>query len=410
MRKHSQRGSSIVAVLVSLVLVSASLGVYINTQAQLAESRRFVYEDASAQSNTTIYNGWAARGLDPVALQTANSALVPPSSQRKASSLSATTLTSPDRAAAVGALRLSTTGATAVSNLDNLSQADRAAYLQDLQGNLQRRSLGGFTVGISQGAPGGLPPPEPILTSLAAGSSYSGAQLVAADPDSPQGVIVRYTVDGSIPNESSPVWDPAALWSEASIPLSANFRAFHPDTLVWNPSISRTVNFTITAGLIITRLTTGVAAADEFFTIEDVLSGSDGLALAPVGPASAVVYYTLDGSDPRVSGTRFSYATPILPWLESFPIDGVPVIAYVDSGDPRYEDSDPVSVRMRPDPVPLPGADIAGLAPRLSPGSPLSAAVPPAWAAQSGFLVPGLAAAPSGGAFGNFLPSITINF
>lgn len=408
MRHTSCRGSSIVAVLAALTLVTASLSVYVSTQAQLLETRRYVYQDASTQANTTLYNGWAARGLDPAALQMANGALLPPSSQRKASSLSSTTVASSDRASGVGALRITTAAAAAVSSLDSLSAADRTAYLLD-QASRERRGVGGFTVGVSQGAPGQLPPPQSLRSSLAAGATYAGSQLTILDPDSPIDTVLRYTTDGSIPSENSPLWDPIALWSEASIPLAITFRAYHPDTLAWNPSPPVAVNYSVSAGILVSRISGGLAAADEYFTIEQVLSASDGLSLSAQGPSSFTVYYTLDGSDPSSSASRLTYVSPILPWPSGFPSDGVPVLAFVDSHDLRYDDSDIVSVRMRPLPTALPSPAIAGILPALPVGTTLQASLPNGWDLHAPLLVSAIAAG-ANGSYGSFLPSITLNF
>jgi len=125
----------------------------------------------------------------------------------------------------------------------------------------------------------------------------------------PPGTTYRYTTDGSTPTANSPLWDNNPGWTPASFPGQVTLAAFNTDPQ-YAPSVPVTATFTM-------QLQVAFSRADDrsvnlyAFTLADLTSPpATGIVLSENVPGYTILY-TLDGSDPTVSGT--TYAGPFVP-------------------------------------------------------------------------------------------------
>lgn len=196
---------------------------------------------------------------------------------------------------------------------------------------------------------------------------------IASLPSSnPPGTTYRYTTDGTTPTAASPLWDNNPGWTADSFPAQVTLAAFNSDPQ-YSPSVAVTASFSL-------RLQVAFSRADSRsgnlygFTLADLASpAATGIVLTANVPGLTILY-TLDGSDPTVSG--LVYAGPFVPAQGQFG-PTVPLNVAVVSQDPRYVSSPVSGYSLATITVPLGSPTfVTDNSLPLAPGTPVVLSVP----------------------------------
>ncbi|NLN85251.1 MAG: T9SS type A sorting domain-containing protein, partial [Candidatus Cloacimonetes bacterium] len=139
----------------------------------------------------------------------------------------------------------------------------------------------------------------PPYLSPAPGTYTEPINVTSVGGTNPSGGIIRYTIDGSIPTESSPVFDAPIEIGLNTIDVNISIRAFKDG---WIPSTPQTGVYSVTGQVELPEILFSPAAG-TYQTAQSVSFAE------PILPANTTIRYTLDGSEP----TAFSaaYVTPI---------------------------------------------------------------------------------------------------
>jgi hypothetical protein len=170
----------------------------------------------------------------------------------------------------------------------------------------------------------------------------NGAAGWLSFPESnPFGTVYRYTVDGSEPTAASSVWNQtvASAMTPMTFPPILRIRATHPDSrFTPSPVVSRSPLRLQMPGVTFGREVPKVN--NQQFTYGEVVSSSNRIVLASeVATPLATLYYTLDGSDPAVSGIPYSgpFMVPLELWSATTPpVATLRVANRGPSDDPRF--------------------------------------------------------------------------
>ena len=139
----------------------------------------------------------------------------------------------------------------------------------------------------------------PPYLSPAPGTYTEPINVTSVGGTNPSGGIIRYTIDGSVPTESSPVFDAPIEIGLNTIDVNISIRAFKDG---WIPSTPQTGVYSVTGQVELPEILFSPAAG-TYQTAQSVSFAE------PILPANTTIRYTLDGSEP----TAFSaaYVTPI---------------------------------------------------------------------------------------------------
>lgn len=140
---------------------------------------------------------------------------------------------------------------------------------------------------------------ETPVFSLPSGT-YTTAQTVSVNPVTlPAGATIHYTIDGSEPDMTSPVYTTAFSIGLNST-LNLKVKAFLAN---WIASETYSANYTVTGTVAIT--------APVFSIPEGVYTTAQSVTILAAIPATATVRYTIDGSDPTPSSPIYTAAISI---------------------------------------------------------------------------------------------------
>jgi type II secretory pathway pseudopilin PulG len=196
----------------------------------------------------------------------------------------------------------------------------------------------------------------------------------------PPGTVYRYTTDGSSPTASSPIWDNDPGWTPESFPQQVALAAFNTDPQ-YAPSPAVTAAYSMQLIVSYGRVD-GPLNEPYGFALSDILDpADDGIVLTTNIPGFAILY-TLDGSDPAVSGV--SYSAPFAPSQANFSASsgnadltgastGTATLKYVAiSNDPRIVSSQEMAQTLNSVAVPLSAPTfVTDNSQPLAPGTPV---------------------------------------
>ena len=226
--------------------------------------------------------------------------------------------------------------ALAQRNLGGSARVDAINYSVASAGIQATRGAGiGFAIETSgAAAPSNAIPLAPPSFNIQGDLTHAAFPLddIATLPSAnAPGTVYRYTTDGSTPTASSPVWDNNPGWTPASFPAELTLAAFNTDPMY---AASAPVTAAYSMQLIVTYgRADGRTSAPYGFTWADLALPSDtGIVLSANVPGYPVLY-TLDGSDPAVSGT--TYGGPFAPAAGQFNPTAMLKLTAV-STDPRF--------------------------------------------------------------------------
>ncbi|MDP2174192.1 MAG: chitobiase/beta-hexosaminidase C-terminal domain-containing protein, partial [Candidatus Cloacimonadaceae bacterium] len=128
--------------------------------------------------------------------------------------------------------------------------------------------------------------------------TYTSAQTIAISAPIPAAATIRYTLDGSEPQATSPVYS-APINLALNTNTTIKVKGFQTD---WTPSITHTAIYTITGEVAIN--TPVFSPAPGIYTTAQSVSINTSTA-----PAGSIIRYTTDGTDP--TATSPIYAAPI---------------------------------------------------------------------------------------------------
>lgn len=129
---------------------------------------------------------------------------------------------------------------------------------------------------------------------------YQTAQNITINTAVPAGAVVHYTIDGSEPDQTSPIYGgsiPMALGTT----MTVKTKAFLTD---WTPSITHEATYTTTGQ--VTIQTPVFDPLPGLYTSPQMISVTD-----QTTPAGAVMRYTTDGSDPTEASPIYSGSFPV---------------------------------------------------------------------------------------------------
>lgn len=182
----------------------------------------------------------------------------------------------------------------------------------------------------------------PGLVPLTVGSFPATSWVIL--PPNPPGTVYRYTVDGSVPNWGSPVWNMAAATAVnvANFPGTMQIAAFNSDPSYSTSSVARLGPITMLLPSVAMVRNSG--GSSTIFTYWDMTGGPpNGMLFAPgvnLPGVSLAIRYTFDGSDPRTSPTTTTYTgnfvVPFSFW-NTAPIPATAIVHAILVGpDTRY--------------------------------------------------------------------------
>lgn len=151
--------------------------------------------------------------------------------------------------------------------------------------------------------------PDPVFTP-AAGTYTSNIQVVLNTQTNPAGATLRYTLDGSEPNESHPAYS-QPIQLQASGDYTVKVKAFKAD---WLPSQTHTAQYSLTGQ--IQLMPPYFSPAPGTYT-EPINVTSVG----ETNPSGGIIRYTTDGSVPTESSPIFSAPIEIDLNTENFTIN-----------------------------------------------------------------------------------------
>jgi hypothetical protein len=186
-----------------------------------------------------------------------------------------------------------------------------------------------------------LPPTVSVATPLSTASFPATSWFTL--PANPPGTSYRYTVDGSTPTASSPIWTAAvaAAINDVNFPAQINIGAFNADPRYASSTVTTLGSIQMALpGVVYSR---NDLSTSTVFTYAQMTSVPvDGIILGPSGILTGVTYsikYTCDGTDPRSSGTAVVYAgdfvVPFANWTGSGGTTATLMVS-LTSSDPRY--------------------------------------------------------------------------
>ncbi|MDZ4182360.1 MAG: chitobiase/beta-hexosaminidase C-terminal domain-containing protein, partial [Candidatus Cloacimonadaceae bacterium] len=137
--------------------------------------------------------------------------------------------------------------------------------------------------------------PTPMFTPPA--GTYQTQQSVSLNTNTtPTGSTLRYTLNGTVPTESSPAY---AAGNPIALPMSAvttiTVRAFKAD---WTPSNSVSATYNVTGQVSFPAIV--------FSPPQGTYTSPQSIAISAPIPATATIRYTLDGSEPTVTSSIYS--------------------------------------------------------------------------------------------------------
>jgi type II secretory pathway pseudopilin PulG len=212
-----------------------------------------------------------------------------------------------------------------------------------------------------------LAPPTFNIQGDLTGAAFPLNDIATLPSTNPPGTTYRYTLDGSVPTASSPIWDNNPDWTQTTFPQEVALRAFNSDQQ-YAPSATVTATYSM-------QLSVSFGRADDRtsnlygFTLADLSSAqATGVTLTENVPGFTILY-TLDGSNPTASPTAASYSGPFVPLQAQFG-PTVPLEVAAVSTDPRYVSAPTALYTLTTITVPLqPPTFITPNTQPLSPGS-----------------------------------------
>ena len=143
--------------------------------------------------------------------------------------------------------------------------------------------------------------PDPVFNPAA--GLYQTAQVVSINVSNvfPAGATIHYTMDGTEPDASSPVYNnPIVLATNSQTTIKA--KAFKEN---WLPSATYTADYTITGTIVWND-------GPRFDPIPGVYQSAQEVGIIALpNPSSAIVRYTTDGSDPTEASAEYTTAISI---------------------------------------------------------------------------------------------------
>jgi type II secretory pathway pseudopilin PulG len=288
----SNRGFSIVSTIVAIILIGIATAGIVKFAGAYGTHMQQMNTLVQENSYRVFQNELALSGASPLGMGTTN-----PLSGSYISGSSPT----PYSQMVAGAGRTLTGSATVGAYATTQDMGNRSGAL-------------GFRI-----SPTGTAVPAPPATPLAPPSFlYSGVVPEAAfspnltgeivsNAGNPPGTVYRYTIDGTSPNATSPIWISTSFLTAFPLPATLRAAAFNSDpdwsqSAVVSAALSRnlTINYSRSLG-----------GASTGFLYTDVTGGTNNIVLTiPNMPPGTVISYTYDGSNPASSGTAVSYAAP----------------------------------------------------------------------------------------------------
>jgi hypothetical protein len=138
--------------------------------------------------------------------------------------------------------------------------------------------------------------------------------IATLPPTNPPGTVYRYTTDGSAPTPTSPIWDNDPGWTSSSFPAQVTLEAFNTDPQ-YAPSAPVTAAYSMQLVITYGRVD-GPLSQPDGFTLSDLMDPVDDGVVLTTNVPGFPIYYTLDGSDPTVSGV--AYTGPFAPAQANF--------------------------------------------------------------------------------------------
>jgi type II secretory pathway pseudopilin PulG len=357
-----------IELVVAIVLFSAATSGILYLSKSMRDHRTAASASSQQNAYATFQSSVALQGINPAMVGNPLTTMINQSGTT-GTAVALGTNTSQravrDRLAAFE-LRAVTQPTGAQRNLVGSARVDAVNYAVASAGRQSTRGAGvGFGIEISGTAPIALVSPTFNIQGDLTAATFPLNNIATLPATNPPGTSYRYTTDGTMPTAASPLWDNNPAWTTATFPAQVTLAAFNP-----NPAYEGSVPVTVTysMNLIVTYSRADGRSINLFgFTLGDVGSPDTAGVMLTANAPGFTISYTLDGSDPSISGT--AYTTPFAPAQGQFsPNVTLKYAAY--STDPRITSSNLLSSTLSSIAVPL-GAPsfVTSNAVPLSPGT-----------------------------------------
>ena len=292
------------SILAIAVLAVGASAVIIVTRSN-AEQQQQLAAQSQRATYTTLQAEVTLQGIDPARVVNPLGAVIAGGEAQDQSSVS----------------RFSVTSGTARENPGSANIG--SLTMQGATGTGERGGGFGLTV-VAEGDPNNSPatqlnPPTFAITMPLTTLSFPATGWVVL-PSNPPGTVYRYTIDGSDPTASSPIWSVATANSINVVNFPARMRmaAFNSDPAYSTSTVAALdpIYFQLPAA----TMTRSAGGNSTVFTYTDMVSSpANGILLAPAASVAGVplsVRFTVDGSDPVTSGALYggSFIVPFAMW------------------------------------------------------------------------------------------------
>ncbi|HDR7872382.1 chitobiase/beta-hexosaminidase C-terminal domain-containing protein [Bacillus mobilis] len=177
-----------------------------------------------------------------------------------------------------------TTSSPVYSNPITISTNKTLKYIgKDTAGNISAVQTQVYTINIP------VDTTPPVITANPVGGSYSSPQTVTLSAN--ETATIYYTIDGSNPTTSSPVYS-----SPITISSTITLKFFGKDS-AGNASTVQTVTYTITASTLVASASVPSGTYDKTQTVTLSAAGANG---------KATIYFTVDGKAPTINSAVYS--------------------------------------------------------------------------------------------------------
>lgn len=302
--KYNNRGFAVVWALVGLMVIGLGAVTVVSMNRSHAHHQAQSSAQAQRETYSTFQAEVIAQGIDPTKVV--------------------------DPLAAIGEAGPNTAASIATTEKEAYAQKGAAGALivgMKAAANTGERagSLGFEVVVGGTAAKATLAAPSFTVTLPLTAASFPATNWAQFPSLNPSDTVYRYTVDGSNPTESSPVWSGVTTAiTPATFPATLKVTAFHPN---YEPSPVATL-FPITFQLPGVTYTRSKGGSSTAFSYTDITTAPNGIVLSPaasVGDLPTQIRYTITGSNPTSTSTAYSAAFVVAEsaWKASLPLKAV---------------------------------------------------------------------------------------
>jgi hypothetical protein len=311
---NTRRGLSITSVIVAVVALGLATGGVVKYVQSTGQYRRQLYTRTQENSYRVFQNEIAVTGANPTAMTHNPLAATLVSRQDGVTGTNSYTIT-PYVSMATSA------GRNQAGSAQTVAYAS-ASGISGRSGSLGYR-ITATTAAVTPPTATQLSSPSFRISGVVPEAEFSPnlTNLLLASGANPPGTVYRYTIDGSNPTASSPIWTASTSLPACPLPSVVKAAAFNSDPqystspiVIDGLSRSLTMNYARSGG-----------GSSTSFSYADVSAGTNGIVLSIANaPSGTQILYSYDGSLPSIVYSG-AFQVPLAYWSAAVPIRALAV-------------------------------------------------------------------------------------